>query len=264
MNAKRNAPGVATEGVPEVIAATETNIPLPFAAQAEHRRQRISLLLRSLCSQQEQLLALVSEARDNQDHLTLGYASWTTYVAEEFGGLLERLNREDRRSAALALNLAGMSSRAIAPIIGTSDRQVRRDLREVGHPVPPHRPGAPDGVGEEPDALADAVAGLRSVMADNPMPRKIVGTDGKTYTVPDRKPAPAPRKPSRRPLTEAHRDAVHDLGKIVERLVRLHADDRFPANRDTIADQGRVRLRRAAATLAELVADFDAAAEDRR
>lgn len=49
--------------------------------------------------------------------------------------------------------------------------------------------------------------------------------------------APEPRKVRRRPLPDQYRSAVYELQKAVERLERLHADDRFGRNRADLADR---------------------------
>jgi len=56
-----------------------------------------------------------------------------------------------------------------------------------------------------------------------------------------------PAKPAqrRRPLTEAFRDAAHDLGKVTERIERLAADDRFRLNAGEVAARHRGELTRA-------------------
>ncbi len=87
----------------------------------------------------------------------LGHKSWAECV-EERGAQL-RLPRADRREMVALLDQEGMTSRAIAPVVGMTDRQVRRDMAG-GTNVPP---------------------------ADRP--REKTGLDGKTYTV---QPRPEP------------------------------------------------------------------------
>src|SRR5699024_1102822 len=87
----------------------------------------------------------------------LGHKSWAECV-EERGAQL-RLPRADRRELVALLDQEGMSTRAIAPIVGASNYTVSKDLQGV-------RDLAPD-------------AG----------PRTKTGLDGKTYTTQPRKPA---------------------------------------------------------------------------
>lgn len=68
----------------------------------------------------------------------------------------------------------------------------------------------------------------------------VLGTDGKTYPA-----GPKPTAPRRKPLPDAFWQAAWDLGKQVEKVVRLCDDDRFPRNADEIATANRSDLVRA-------------------
>ena len=87
----------------------------------------------------------------------LGHKSWAECV-EERGAQL-RLPRADRREMVALLADEGMSSRAIAPVVGASYDTVQRDIRADRN-------------------LSPATA-----------PRTKTGLDGKTYTTQPRKPA---------------------------------------------------------------------------
>ncbi|MGI8716933.1 MAG: hypothetical protein ACR2JN_03795, partial [Lapillicoccus sp.] len=109
-------------------------------SDAQRRCQQIQLLLESMTRQKEKILFLVTEAKEHDDRLVLAYPSWPAYVSAEFAAALTELTRDDRRWFAFALSETGMSSRAIAPIVGVTDRQVRRDVdqvAQVGQDVPP-------------------------------------------------------------------------------------------------------------------------------
>jgi hypothetical protein len=71
-------------------------------------------------------------------------------------------------------------------------------------------------------------------LVPEPEPKtNVVGIDGKRYTRPPVD-VPAP-KPRRWPLPDAFREAVSAAQKDVGRLRRLVADDRFAANRESLA-----------------------------
>lgn len=120
--------------------------------------------------------ALASDARDINERIAryteraaflwshrawevLGHETWAECV-EERGAQL-RLPRFDRREMVALLDQEGMTTRAIAPVVGASQMQVVRDLRSPETNV-------------SPDAE----------------PRQKTGLDGKTYTVQPRKPEP--------------------------------------------------------------------------
>ena len=119
--------------------------------------------------------ALASEARDINEQIAryteraaflwshrawevLGHKTWAECV-EERGAQL-RLPRADRREMVALLDQKGMTTRAIAPVVGASYDTVQRDIRADRN-------------------LSPATA-----------PRTKTGLDGKTYAVQPRKPEP--------------------------------------------------------------------------
>ncbi len=238
-----------------------TAVVVPIS-DARRRCQQLHLLLESMTRQKEKVLTLVSEAKEQDDHLTLGYPSWPAYVSAEFARALSDLTRDDRRWAAVALAQTGMSSRAIAPIVGVTDRQVRADVRQVGSDFPPEDLQVNPGIAQvghhvPPDAETfstenelcnashssrdggppdwrslPAVKALSDEKTTVSPTEKTTGLDGKRYA----RPEPRPRsKPKRRPLPAAWVDALYELEKDVDRLARLAADDRFPTHRADLA-----------------------------
>ena len=87
----------------------------------------------------------------------LGHKSWAECV--EARGAQLRLPRADRRELVALLDQKGMTTRAIAPVVGASYDTVQRDIRADRN-------------------LSPATA-----------PRTKTGLDGKTYTTQPRKPA---------------------------------------------------------------------------
>lgn len=169
------------------------------AVTAERARQitdRIRLLAESVADGIDRLVERIHEAQLLGVHEALGYRSWTDYVSTEFVGVLPRLSREPRRELVATLSETGMSSRAIAPVVGVSDRQVRNDIAggkyfpPAGHLAPvadattqsPSQEGAANSVGNFGVAPSPRTTG-----SGRP---PVVGRDGKTYTRPE--PATAP------------------------------------------------------------------------
>lgn len=60
----------------------------------------------------------------------LGYTTWDDYCSQEFGTARLRLPREERDTVVSSLRDLGLSSRAIASAIGSSQDPVERELRE--------------------------------------------------------------------------------------------------------------------------------------
>lgn len=103
----------------------------------------------------ESVTPLIVEAYRRQAHKTLGYDSWEAYYGAEFGDVIGRFAAVGavsfRRDLVSDLAKRGLSTRAIAPVVGADHSTVVRDLRSSG---------------------ADAPVGS---------PAKIIGINGKTY-----------------------------------------------------------------------------------
>lgn len=241
---------------------TQTGEVIEFdRAAAERRAERIRLRLDSIADSYTAVMPMIREAIEKRDDVALGYRSVSEYVSDRFGGALTRLGVEVRREVVRELTEAGMSSRSIAPIVGVSDRMVRKDQSTGGNPVPtspsPETPavtvepnetngGYVAQVNDEPDATGQgatpeiATAFALSAAADiaTAKAHTVTGIDGKTYKRPDPKPA-APKATPRRALPDQFFDAAYDLGKAVDRVVRLADDDRFPQNAEKVAAKHR-------------------------
>jgi hypothetical protein len=95
---------------PEVIE------PLDRAA-AERLDKRMRLLVGTINDNIAKLHDLVQEAKRANIHATLGYPSWTAYLADVFT-VDVRLEREQRCELVGYLSGEGMSNRAIADVTG--------------------------------------------------------------------------------------------------------------------------------------------------
>lgn len=160
--------------------------------QADRRAQRIALRLETSATNFEAAMSLLRAAITEGDHFALGFRSAGDYVSERFGGKLSRLGVDLRREVVRELSEAGLSSRAIAPVVGVTDRQVRRDQSQVGHVS--HL----DKEDLEVESGADAPYSNEAVPGDNRSddyseggpalaprpPAPVIGIDGKTYSRP--------------------------------------------------------------------------------
>ncbi len=90
--------------------------------------------VRFMRAAQEQIPRRVIDAYQRRAWIPLGYASWDVMIAAE--GLAVRLPRDERQEVVMTYSAAGLSSRAIAPVLGITDRQARRDI-SGGTNVPP-------------------------------------------------------------------------------------------------------------------------------
>ncbi len=197
----------------------------------------IQLRLGLIADNVEQVLLLIEEAKNGNAHTALGYRSWGEYVADRFAGQLTRLSRAERLPLVALLTGTGMSTRAIAPIVGVSQRTVVDDVSSSAHVAP--------DLGVQP-AAADATPVELA---------PVTGLDGKTYARTE------PRKPNREPLPDRARRLGSDIDKAVNKVGGLLADDRFARNEDTVANQLRPPLLRAVATATAALDRLPAAGE---
>jgi len=194
----RASSGAANTGAEDVVTNHPTTV-TSVEADARRLTTRIQLVFGSMLDQHDKLVELVGEAKATSAHVALGYPSWPAYVSAEFGELQSRLGVDDRRVLVGALTATGLPTRTIAEVAGVDHSTVVRDQKQVVHPAPPAE-------------------------------RTVTGRDGKSYMAvqPERKP------PRRSPLPDSYRSAMRELRKSIERLARLHADDRFLANRNAL------------------------------
>lgn len=192
--------------------------------------EKIRITAHNYADARQKLQGYVAEAKAGNAHLALGYASWTAYLADVLGEEPMRLARGERQEMVQMLSAEGMSSRAIAPIVGASPRQVAYDK-----------------------------AGVQDCTTESPAP--VQGLDGKTYTRPEPTDeqwqgyadAAAQAKQKRPPLPEQFFNAIYDLTRNVERIKKLTEDDRYPSNKEKVALKHESDLLRAAETLSEVL-----------
>jgi len=197
--------------------------------EARRLTERIRLTALSVRDGMEKVQGLVEQARDGNAHLALGYASWTAYLSDTLGSEPLRLPRDQRQELVGYLAGEGMSTRAIAPVVGVTHETVAQDLKAPVRNLTP--------------APADVPVDLAAVdMTTGEIREPVTGLDGKTYS----RPAPvAPRATPRRSLVDTARDAGQELRKATERLERIAADDRLTRNKEEVAAHLRHHLNRA-------------------
>lgn len=152
--------------------------------------------LRSSRDHFEKAWSLIEQAVKGGGHLDLGYRSPGDYLHTEFDGALAGLDVAARKVAVRAMANWGLSTRAIAPVVGANQSTVARDLspRDADASPAPQSPESVDGGEAVTDsgqtlATADGVIIAETQHVDIE-PRAVVGIDGKTYT----RPAPTPKR----------------------------------------------------------------------
>lgn len=178
------------------------------AGEAQRLTQRIKLTASGVRDGLFKLRNLVDEAKRSNVWQVLGYQSWTAYLADTLADEPMRLGRDERQEIVGYLAGEGLSTRAIAPIVGVSKAQVAVDVKsttpvqnwtpeppvEESITVPAVSPGVAEPV-ERPNAPGSAVNPHTGEITEDTSgpylePRRIVGLDGKNYT-----PAPRPAPP---------------------------------------------------------------------
>lgn len=160
----------------------ETIAPLDYQ-EAQRLTERIRLSLDTASRALDRLAAQVAEAYERRADLALGYGSWAEYAEAEFAEQTRNLAAPIRRELVGYLSASGMSTRAIAPATGSTRETVRRDVTQLGSPVPEVAPAEridPD-TGE---VLTNYNTG--EIIAPT-SPRDTTGLDGKTYPRPEPK-----------------------------------------------------------------------------
>jgi len=104
----------------------------------------------------------------------------------------------------------GMSTRAIAPIVGASDHTVRQDIKAGARnlapaPTPADEFDGSDWIAPHPQEEARNAVARAFAKKDEPAPAKVTGLDGKSYPKPAK---PETRMPNRRALPDQFFDAT--------------------------------------------------------
>jgi transposase len=103
---------------------------------AERLDERMRLLVGAINDSMAKLYEIVEEAKRGNIHATLGFSSWTAYLADVFTVQI-RLEPGQRRELVGYLSGEGVSNRVIADMTGVSRETVRRDLGDTFVPPGP-------------------------------------------------------------------------------------------------------------------------------
>ena len=196
--------------------------------ESERHTERTRLVATNYMEAREKLAELIAEGRRRQVWVGMKMRSLEEWLSATFSDTpLMRLSRDERKVIVADLAEQGMSSTAIAPVVGATDRTVRRDIES--------RTNVRDG-----PRVVKSIDGVERTFQPRPAPEPVTvdhGTGEITQT-----------KPNRKPITDTARDIGLDLNALTDRIDRLMSDDRFDRNRDDIA--ARLRHHIAAATAA--------------
>lgn len=221
---------------------------------AERLSARISARLDGIADNYVAVMPLIREALNRNAHAVLGYVSPGAYIKDRFGDALGKLGIDLRREVVRELSNAGMSTRAIAPVVGVNNATVHRDLAGVADATPAplsDEPGtitkltglnsAAEAISDVPDLsvnsltgevyeAGDAVHGSPEApvtVTETHTVKIVTGLDGKEYPI-------RPAVERRTSIVDAARTAGWELRKAVERLERITTDDRYQKNKAEI------------------------------
>lgn len=216
-------------------------------AEAERLTTRIRLRLDTIADNYVAVMPLIREAIERQAWSVLGYCGVSEYVSECFGDALSQLSTGVRREVVSELAASGMSTRAIAPVVGVSKSQVATDIQvssaghltpsgpeptfisatealaEIDDDWPADLPSPTEWDDDEPEPQGNGGA-TPEVEDPSPAAPAIVGLDGKTY----KRPTPAP-KPER---SGEQQNAEENSRSLASALIFLLAFQ-HPTQRDT-------------------------------
>lgn len=209
---------------------------------AQRRVERMRFHATTMNESAQSLLKVMYQARELEDHVTLSYQSWPAFLVDVFGNEPLRLTREARREVVAEMSNAGMSTRAIAPLVGVSKSQVAADIEvSTSGQVPPDVTPAPvdfEGMAVNP-STGEVIDGPTihaeptPVTTEHTLTEKVkttTGLDGKEY----KRPEPVAQR--RRSLVDDAVKARQDLWAAVTRIQTLMQDDRYQRNKTDIRD----------------------------
>jgi hypothetical protein len=242
------------------------------AEEASSITTQISVKLDALADNYESVMPLIRDAITRQAHAALGYNSPGAYVAERFGRALSRLGGHLRREVSRELSEAGLSTRAIAPVVGVSHMTVARDVasgvtdvtpdpvdaelvddesenESVRVPAGVHIPATPDDAPLTQEQCEELDAGSRPEEERQPAP--VIGLDGRRYARPV--PKPATSKPRTKPITDTAKNKGFELRSNALAIKKLLEDPRYPTNEKQVALALRGHLLYVAETVAAVL-----------
>lgn len=176
--------------------------------EAERITEQIVGRIDSISENVDAVMSLMREALSRNAHDALGYASPGAYISDRFGSALSGLSASLRREFVHELSEAGMSTRAIAPVFGVSQKTIVTDRQVIPRVSPEPEAMRPDEVAalmsggfiDSVDQVAELIEAdpatgevIEPTVTEHTVTEKVKtvqGLDGKTYT----KPVPKPRE----------------------------------------------------------------------
>lgn len=215
------------------------------AVEAERITARIADKLDAIADAHEQVLPLIGEAMTRQAWKSLGYQTPQSYVSERFGRALERLNVPVRRAVVAELSEAGMSTREIAPIVGTSHMTVNNDrnvptvntFTVADASTPPTAPSA-----HSPAEPGTTTHGL-------PKSEHIIDRRGYKHARPEPQ---VQAKPKAEAVTAQFTSAIAELNRVLDKFHRIQTSNNFHTNKNQVATLHGNDLARAISELQNL------------
>jgi hypothetical protein len=143
-------------------------------SEAERISNRISLRLETIADNYEAVVPMIREAIERRAWEILGYRSPGEYAADRFGGAMSRLGVEFRQAVVRELSELGMSTRAIAPVVGVHHDTVASDIKSaptVGDPTVGEPPAPITGLNGKTysrPAPIDPVAQIKAAVIEFP------------------------------------------------------------------------------------------------
>jgi hypothetical protein len=215
------------------LESAEADVVEPLNESAAKRLDsRIRLMVKAIQDNVDKLYGLVQQAKQGQIHITLGFDSWTAYLAEVVH--VQPSSIEGRRALVALLSGEGMSQRGIASVVGVSKKTVQNDQEQVDTKYPP---AADEPAGHLCLPDVGNTTSKPEATPLGPVRTNVIGLDGKSYR---RKPKEHEQRPrSKTPPLNVADDFTTDLSKIGDRIDKLSRklealrhDDRYPIYHD--------------------------------
>lgn len=223
----------------------EVIVPLDDA-RAKMLDNRIKTCVDNIGDRLTILHKLLDEAQQGQVHLTMGFRSWTEYLADRIGNRWQ-IGSDERREMAQLLADRGMSVRAIASITGSSKSTVARVLDEVSQDETPDSDSTVPQWDSSSSVDEKKGMGLDGKQRRKPKPRK------KPEPKPDES-APADAAPAARAVQvpTAVRALTQTLKGATDELTALTYDKRWDKALARLTDTDAEALQTIAVTIADI------------
>jgi transposase-like protein len=197
-------------------------VPLALTTdEARRLTERIRLAARTFAESRDKVIALVGEAKAGDAHTALGYPSWTAYLTDVLGDEPLRLPRDDRKEMVALLAAEGMSTRAIAPIVGASQSTIRDDVKELSSSTQfPERPATVTSL----DGRERPATRPEPVFREPPRPRNVDPHTGEILPPPEPVKPVVPRAPRTDVVTAMATvlSKTRDAAEAAERITAQH------------------------------------------